>query len=291
MRRLALVLLASCTVPSTGSTEQPIIGGALAPNDTATVLLISYPADKSVQDNCSAVVISPTMLLTAAHCIDAANHAGYTYGVFVDADASIYPKLVDILPHLLPVSAVHPHPSYVTDEFDIGIVELAAAVAIAPLPVQRTPAGVTAGKAARIVGYGQTVYNTVNQVRYAAATAVVGVSGTDSVIVGDATAHACIGDSGGPAIVDGAVIGVDSHGPTGCTGPSFYRRTDVYASFIDQYVPAPATGGDAGVASGPEAGTDPAQGGGGGCATTRGGAGALVAAVALLLRRRRREVA
>ena len=288
MRRLALVLLAACTAP-TSTSQQPVIGGALAPDDTSTVLLVSYPADKSVQDNCSAVVVSDTIVLTAAHCIDAANHPGYTYGIFTGADASIYPKLVDILPHLLEVSAVHAHPSYVNDEADIGVAVMAAPLTITPMPIQFTalPAQI-ANMPARIVGYGQTVAGTFNQVRYAADTSVVSTSGDDSVIVGDATRHDCVGDSGGPAIVAGHVIGVDSHGPVGCTGASYFRRTDTYATFLGQYVTPPVTAVDAGVSTGSEAGTEnPAKDDGGGCATT-GGGGLGIAALALLLRRRRK---
>lgn len=289
MRRF-LILLAACTAP-TSSSSQPIIGGALAPNDTSTVLLVSYPQDKSVQDNCSAVIVSDTTLLTAAHCIDATNHPGYSYGVFLDADASVYPKLVDILPHLLAVKAVHAHPSYDGDTADIGVVELMAPTSVSPMPIQFTalPAQLT-NLPARIVGYGQTVYGTYNQVRYGADTTVVGLGDTDSVVVGDDAKHGCLGDSGGPAILNGHVIGVDSHGPVGCTGASYYRRTDAYASFLSQYVtPPPSPGTDAGVvSSGPEAGTDnPAtgNGGGGGCSTSSG-AGPLVL-LALLLRRKR----
>ncbi len=290
MRCLALALVAGCSLPSISAEQQPIIGGSLAPNDTATVLLVSYPPNLSVQDNCSAVVIAPTFLLTAAHCIDAPNHPSYSYGVFVDADASIYPKLVDIMPHLLAVAAVHPHPSYTTDEADIGIVELAAPLTITPMPVQRTAIGAVAGMAARIVGYGQTTAGTVNQVRNAAMTTVVGTSGDDSVEVGDATAHDCVGDSGGPAIVGSAVIGVDSHGPTGCTGPSFFRRTDIYADFIAQYVPPTDMPGDAGVGvTGPEAGNmPPAMKSGGGCSTSGGASPWLLLAFVPVLRRRRK---
>lgn len=286
MRRL-LVLLAACTAP-TASVEQPIIGGALAPDDTSTVLLVSYPQDKSVQANCSAVVVSDTYLLTAAHCVDAPNHPGYTFGVFLDADASVYPKLVDIIPHLLAVEAVHPHPSYVDDTADIAVVELAAPISVPPVAIQFSalPAQL-ANLPARIVGYGQTTYGTFNQVRYAADTQVVGLGDTDSVIVGDATKHACIGDSGGPAILNNRVIGVDSHGPVGCTGPSYYRRTDMYADFLAQYVtPPPAPMADAGVPTGGvEAGMNPATGDGGGCSTS-GGASPLVLLALLLLRRR-----
>ncbi len=71
----------------------------------------------------------------------------------------------------------------------------------------------------------------------------MGTGTDDTVIVGDAQRHSCVGDSGGPAIVAlGGVqtlIGVDSYtDTTGCTEPSHYRRVDLYTAFFDAYLPA-----------------------------------------------------
>src|ERR1700722_19817296 len=94
---LLVPLLAACAgPPPLGEGAQAILGGTVDPGDPAVVLLASYPKDLSVLDTCSASVISNTVLLTAAHCVDAANHPSYVYGVFPGADASPYPTLVEL---------------------------------------------------------------------------------------------------------------------------------------------------------------------------------------------------
>ncbi|MDB4960707.1 MAG: Vitamin K-dependent protein [Myxococcales bacterium] len=287
-----LLLLAGCT-PQLSSSEDPIIGGTRSTGMTATVMLVSFPPDRSVMDTCTAVLVSPTVLLTSAHCVDAPNHPGYLYGVFTGDDATAYPRLVDIEPHLVPVSAVHPHPMYSTQApfyADLGVVVLAMALPITPLPIQRTPLDSSViGKTAQIVGYGQTTYQQINRARYEATTTVTAIE-NDTVVVGDPQHRACLGDSGGPAIVEGVLIGVDSYGPTGCTAAAHYRRVDSFLPFIDQYAPPPAgPGPDAGPGGGgPDAG-DGETAETTGCATTGGGGpgGAGVAlALALLARRR-----
>jgi secreted trypsin-like serine protease len=191
-------------------------------------------------------VISPTALVTAAHCVDAANHPGYDFGAFLGDDASAYSSAAQLQPVLVPASAVHVHPQYDSSSpftADIAVVELAQPVSPAPLPLQRAPLDSSwVGRAARMVGYGQTVYGTFNTTKYDADTTVASVPGDDTVQVGDATAHTCVGDSGGPALVTvggvETIIGVDSYTDTsGCTEASHYRRVDEYTAFLDPYVP------------------------------------------------------
>ncbi len=288
-RSLILVALAACTPPLSIS-EHDIIGGTASNGTTATVLLAGYPASRSVVHLCTAVLVAPTVLLTSAHCIDAPNHPSYLYGVFTGPDASAYPYLVDLEPHLVPVTSVHPHPQYSTQLpffADIGVVILASPLPIAPLAMRRTPLDASiAGKQATIMGYGQTTYQQFNQKRFEATTTVVGIE-NDTVIVGDSQKHGCLGDSGGPAIVDGMLIGIDSYGPTGCTGPAHYRRVDSFLPFIDTYAPPAGSGPDAGV-GGNDAGLDPVDDDGGGCATGGGAGLGLVLALAGLRRRRAR---
>jgi secreted trypsin-like serine protease len=200
-----------------------------------------------VLDTYTAAVVSPTVLLTAAHCIDAANHPGYLYGVFTGDDASVYPNLAALEPQLRTVASVHPHPQYSTNlpfYGDIGVVVMSAPLPITPIPMQLDALDTTVvGKAAQIIGYGQIVYNTYNAKRFEAMTSV-GALDSDTILVGDAAKHACLGDSGGPAIVNGKLVGVDSYGPVGCNGPAHYRRVDTFKPFIEQYVPPPSGGGD-----------------------------------------------
>lgn len=291
MRRLScLVVLTACTTPVTSS-ENAIIGGSSSNGAGATVMLAGYPPSRSVIHTCTAVLVAPMVLLTSAHCIDAPNHPNYLYGVYPDADASAYPLLVDLEPHLVPVTSVHPHPQYSTQLpffADIGVVILATALPAAPLPMQRTPLDASvAGKQALIIGYGQTTYQQFNQKRFEAMTTVVGIE-NDTVIVGDAQKHGCLGDSGGPAIVDGTLIGIDSYGPTGCTGPAHYRRVDSFLPFLETFAP-PAGGPDAGPGAGPDAGTSEQPAEDGGCTTGPGAGLALGLALAGVRRRRRRR--
>jgi secreted trypsin-like serine protease len=192
-------------------------------------------------------VISPSALVTAAHCVDAANHPGYGFGAFLGDDASAYTTAAQLQPVLVAASAVHVHPQYDSSSpftADIAVVELASPVSPAPLPLQRAPLDASwVGRAARMVGYGQTVYGTFNTTKYQGDTTVADVPGDDTVLVGDATRHTCVGDSGGPALVTvggvETIIGVDSYTDTsGCTEASHYRRVDEYTAFLDPYVPA-----------------------------------------------------
>lgn len=286
----ALSLLAACTTPGVSSSEQDIIGGSRSTGMGATVMLASYPMNRSVLATCSAVLVSPTVLLTSAHCVDEPNHPNYIYGVFTGDDASAYTTLALLEPHLVPVASVHAHPQYQTQTpffADLGVVVLAQPFTGAtPLPMRRIAIdGSFVGKPAQIVGYGQTTYQQPNQARYEATTTVAAID-NDTVVVGDATKHGCLGDSGGPAIVEGTLIGVDSYGPTGCTDASHYRRVDMFLPFIDQYVPPPA-GPDAGAGMDPDAGTGGGDHDDGGGCSTGGGAGLLIGLALIGLRRRR----
>jgi MYXO-CTERM domain-containing protein len=280
-RFLAAVTLTACTTP-VGLTESEIIGGTRSEGASATVLLASYPPDRSTLFTCTAVVIAPTVLLTAAHCVDVPNHRDHIFGVFLEDDASPYPTLVDLEPMLVPVASTHAHPQYSTQPpffADIGVVVLAESVAVTPVPLHVGPVDSTIGKPALIVGYGQTVFEQPNQARFEAMTVVDRLE-DDTVVVGDSQHRACLGDSGGPAIVEGKLIGVDSFGLAGCTDPANYRRVDSHMGFIQPFLavePEPD----------PMDPVDPAPESGG-CSTT-GGAGLGVALVALAARRRRRR--
>ncbi len=293
MNRSALLallplLLSACVSPAPDPGVEPIddvgapiIGGKADSEDPAVMLLVSYPADESTLDTCTAALISPTVLVTAAHCVDAATHPGHTFGVFAGPDATVYSTVTKLKPQLLAVKSVHipvaynPNPPF---RADIGVVVLDQPVDVTPLPINRATLEPTlVGTPARIVGYGQVTPGKYNVKKYAATTVVQSIGPEDTVIVGDAMRRSCIGDSGGPALVkiDGVetILGVDSYTETsGCIEPANYRRTDVFTTFLDTYAPPPAPPSDGGMGGGAGAGSSTA-GAGGGAATTSSSGG------------------
>lgn len=290
-----------------------IIGGTPTSGDPAVVLLVSYPADKSTFDTCTASLVAPTVLLTAAHCVDATTHAGYVFGVFTGPDASAYPTAAQLAPQLLPISETATHPDYDRDApfyADIGVALLKDPLATAPLPVQQAPLDASIeGAEARIVGYGQLVYKELNLQKHEATTVVAKLDAVDTLTVGDVAHKSCVGDSGGPALVvmDGVetIVGVDSYADTtGCLEPAHYRRPDLFGEFLAAYIPWSTGEGGAGGAGGAGGGESASGGGGagapaaspgapdeGGCSLSGGspatGLAALLLGALALVRRRR----
>jgi secreted trypsin-like serine protease len=276
-RALLLTLgLGACAPSSDREATAPIIGGTSS-GDAAIVMLVSYPADQSVLDTCTAAVIAPKVLLTAAHCVDPATHAGHTFGVFTGADASASPTPAMIGPKLVPIAKATMHPDYDPAppfHADIAIVELTTPLDVAPLPIVRTSIDPSiAGEKARIVGYGETHYDDPNYARFTADTIIAAIDAGDTITVGDSMHKSCIGDSGGPALVaiDGVetIVGVDSYSDlAGCLQPAHYRRVDTYGDFIVPFVPT-ATG--AGGAGGGASTSATSSGAGGSAKTADGG--------------------
>ncbi|MFO0555529.1 MAG: S1 family peptidase [Polyangiaceae bacterium] len=275
---LALLALVSCQNASaslaehTRASRDAIINGAADDADPAIVMLAAWPSDLSSLDLCTATLVAPDALLTAAHCVDPSTHQGYGFGVYFGPDANAYPTASTLVPKLSPIASVHVHPDYDRDPpftADLAIVLLPESVAIEPLPLGYSPVEASdVGAPARIVGYGQTKYEVPNAKKFSADTVLAGLDATDTITVGDLTHRTCIGDSGGPALmVRGGVetvIGVNSFTDlAGCLEPAHYRRTDLYADFLDLYVPRLSSG--AGGAGGA------AQGGGGASAGGAGG--------------------
>jgi secreted trypsin-like serine protease len=240
-----LLVLGGCVAAPTDR-RAAIIGGVGDTGDPAVVMLVSYPPNQSTFFTCTASFIAPTVLVTAAHCVDAATHPGHQFGVFLGPDASAYTTAATLAPQLWPASTVAANPSYDPNSpftADIGVVVLQSSPGVTPIPFARTALPPTLpGQNARLVGYGQTVYGTFNVIKHEAATTVQSLPPDDTVVVGDSTHHSCVGDSGGPALVMlggvETIIGVDSYtATTGCVDPAFYRRVDQYTTFLDSYIP------------------------------------------------------
>ena len=145
---LTLLVLTGACQPAgqpddrTGASAAPIIGGSPAPDDGAVVWLVSYPSDESSLSSCTASVIAPDVLLTAAHCVDPDEHPDHSYGVYFGADGSSYATISELIPQLADIASATMHPDYdPTPPFtaDIALVTLAEPTTVAPLPIWVLP--------------------------------------------------------------------------------------------------------------------------------------------------------
>lgn len=190
---------------------------------------------------CTATVIAPTVLLTAAHCVDpAVAGEGLVY------KALLGPNLVDAAPPSprIDVAEVHWDEQFdaqnLPNGHDIAVAILAQPTDIAPLKVNRS--SITSLSSARLVGYGLNdgFGQTGAGVKR---TASVPVSSVDDKFVVTGSwfgTTMCSGDSGGPVLAnvngEDVVVGVNSFGFIFCLGTGTSTRVDSYLDFVDQYV-------------------------------------------------------
>lgn len=201
-----------------------ITAGSPDEADRATVALVDGDTVR-----CSGVVVSPRVVLTAAHCV-----AGPAPQVFFGADLAVGGERIAIV-HV----RAHPEAS-----FDLAMIVLAEAapVDVVPWPVADAALPLD-GATIRIVGFGATgAGDTTPSVRRAATT-VIDVVGTFDFGFGPDPAQTCTGDAGGPALLDDVLVGVLSAVDPGCASGAGALRVDPFAStFIEPFVAETADG-------------------------------------------------
>lgn len=236
-RRAAVVaLVALAVVPATAfAITHGTLDGTAHP---AVGLLVAGPDRTPV---CSGTLVAPTVFLTAGHCIGDANGSlavRFDTGVVAATGAAVEPG----------------YGKDMADLHDLAVVTLANAPA-GIAPARLAPAGaadaLAQGDDVTVVGFGyydratgggqpRYLYDGLRRVgtapvanvsrslvRVLAATAATGGSGL------------CFGDSGGPWLVDGAIVAVTSGGDSACSGMSYGYRVDTASArtFLAQYLP------------------------------------------------------
>jgi hypothetical protein len=212
---------------------------------------------------CTGTLISPTVFLTAGHCV----HGAVAARVWFDTDLSDnpeYPHGGDTSIEGTPI----PHPDFtgaltIPQTNDVGVVILSEAVndlGFGALPdiglVEELNTAPGSEVMVNVVGYGLQSVKPVEiaeRVRNQATPMLVEVSGSISggwsihlssnPGKGGGTGGTCFGDSGGPALAEvgsNVVVGVGSFVlNSNCRGVGYYYRVDTEFAqeFINQFLP------------------------------------------------------
>jgi secreted trypsin-like serine protease len=288
MRRWLVAIVATS---STQALAQPVTNGLPATGDPAVVALVDE-ADRVI---CTASLIAPHTLLTAAHCVTGDPLMLRAFFGSVIADGGTF---VD-------VTHARSHPQWNPGGNDIALLTLAEVAEATPLALAPPLDASVVGGSLRVVGFG-TIGQLGGSGTKRLGTAEIAVLRAEELVVVPDLSLSCHGDSGGPGLLTGdAIAGVVSRVDALCVDHAVYTRVDVFRdAFIAPYLEETAEG-TAGegepcfyaehCAAGLEcrgdgdAADEKVCASSGGCASGRaGGAAMIVLVLAFAFRRRRR---
>ncbi|MDX3581921.1 trypsin-like serine protease [Streptomyces europaeiscabiei] len=262
----------SSSASSDGGLEQSaqIIGGSETTIGSAPWMAQLWYYDPSLDLGffCGGTVVSPTKILTAAHCVDKDYYDWAAYGEIVTGTDRLPTAVYNddgSLDHVdyhggtaTAVSRQWNHSSWNEEAIDNDVAVLTLASPVKATPIKMTTSGDTtsykAGTKAKVYGWGRTSSKTqdISETLKTATLPIVNdttcgntwggyfvkghmvcagppAGGTDAT-----TTATCNGDSGGPLIVNNRVIGVVSWGVLDCVEKGAYP---VFAK-VSKYVGA-----------------------------------------------------
>jgi trypsin len=200
---------------------------------------------KNQEFYCGDSVITDQYVLTAAHCVKDVSPGALT----VVHGSNYWPNGT-----FAEVSEVIPHENYGNFKNDVALLKLATPLVFdeytQAVPLHEGP--VPTGATVFISGFGRTDYNSYpsEQLKYNEMTALsqeecgskTGVH-FDGLICfnGPQGNGACLGDSGGPALYNGELVGVASFIVTSCgtTKPDGYVKVSYFLDWIHEHTKKP----------------------------------------------------
>ena len=235
---LLCLTLACSEAPAIHSRTDPILGGAADTTSTSVFLLdLSFDTGAAI---CSAVLISPRVLLTAAHCVDPVFHTATSLTV----KATNKPDTVGLMQSdMIDVTLISRHPSWnpadQQSDFDLAVLLLAVApVGVPPPPLLRALPANPLSQHLTVIGYGrQSLSDAASSGTRRTVTVPLDGVGAATLDYGtNAVAGICAGDSGGPSLLGGAVAGIHSRSEGSSCGLGVDIRVDRQLAFLEAFI-------------------------------------------------------
>ena len=237
---LAGSLLPACTYPGIdddgelsdvlAQLDSPIVGGSNVTSGWESVVYLSMNGSE-----CSGTLISPDVVLTAAHCLH-----GFWGSVDVVWTHNVYQSHWEWMSS----SDHHTHPQYNpgTMANDIAVIVLPQAGPGTPVPFNEdapSNAWTGANHPLTFVGFGVTSGWANDSGVKRKVDIVVDSTDGNFLYYHDNQHQTCFGDSGGPAMTDHSgtwhVAGVTSWGDQNCSQMGANTRTDIHTQWIEGY--------------------------------------------------------
>lgn len=210
-------------------------GSGCSADRSAIVLLNMRTADGLGLGACSGTVVTPRVVLTAAHCLDADPQAVGIVRVWLGSGAEIEAR------------SFSSYPGYrfnTPGVYDVGVVVVNDDLPRNPLPILTSRDG-RVGETAIIAGWGRDQNNATASLRAGSTTLSAVRNGFLETLYAPPSSSVCSGDSGGPILLQeggswviGGITSATSDNVCN-TGTNFYqsvRQADV-RNFILQNVP------------------------------------------------------
>ncbi len=236
---LTLLLLSCGPRVEVATRSDGILGGA-ADTSSTNVFLLDQRFDNGASI-CTAVLVSPRVLLTAAHCVDPVFHAATTVMVRATNRANIVglmqSDMIDVT-----VIARHPmwNPAETESDFDLAALLLATPPSASVAPLVRTLPANPLGQSLLVVGYGRTSVadGTSTGTRRSVRLPLTGTTPQTIAYGTDGVEGICAGDSGGPSFLGTSVVGIHSRSEGNNCGLGVDMRIDSHLAFIDGFINA-----------------------------------------------------